>query len=518
MIPILDAPRICEADAYTIAHEPVLSIDLMERAAVRCTKRILEEHYKGRFGRPELLRYAVVVGMGNNGGDGLAIARALYGAGVPVRVLRAMHRQKASPDHAVNHQRLLASGVTCTDFGEHDAPPSFARQEVIVDALLGTGITEPITGLLARIVKSINASGRPVIAVDMPSGLFTEDNGANDPTSIIRAHLTLSLELPKLAMLLPDNDAFVGEWTLVPIGLDRSFINQQETAYHLMEEADAMNMVPVRPRSGHKGTFGHACILAGGEGRMGAALLATNAALRSGVGLVTAQIPRCGLALIQSAAPEAMCIPDADEVKLTGYTDVQGTTALGIGPAIGTHNDTASLLKRMIQDASVPMVIDADALTILAADPTWITFLPPGTVLTPHPKEFDRLAGAVAESAYVRLQAARELATRTGCIVALKGHHTAICDQSGGVTFNATGNPGMAKGGSGDVLTGLLTGLLAQGIEPLTASKLGVHLHGLAGDLAAQHRGMDGMTAQDIIAAIPEAWVRLRNASEESLQ
>jgi len=287
------------------------------------------------------------------------------------------------------------------------------------------------------------------------------------------------------------------------------------SAYNMFLEQDASAMLRPRPQFGHKGTFGHALLIAGSAGRAGAAVLATRAALRSGTGLVTAHVPRGALDILQISCPVAMCSTSSTAAFVDCIPDLSQASAVGIGPGLGSDPDTALVLKRLIQETMVPMVLDADALNILAENRTWCAFLPPNTILTPHPKEFDRLEGSPAANGYQRLQRAREMARKQGVVVVLKGAWTAVCAPSGEVFFNSTGNPGMAKGGSGDALTGLLTGLLAQGYAPLQASLFGVYLHGLAGDLAALHKGMDGMHAGDLIDALPEAWKQLRNAGFE---
>ncbi|MEO8589778.1 MAG: NAD(P)H-hydrate dehydratase [Flavobacteriales bacterium] len=258
--------------------------------------------------------------------------------------------------------------------------------------------------------------------------------------------------------------------------------------------------------------------MAGGGGHAGAAVLATRSALRSGAGLVTAHVPGGCVSIVQIGAPEAMCSADPSENALTTLPKLDGYSAIGIGPGLGVNGDTALVVKRIIQDTSGPLVIDADALNIIAENATWMAFLSPATILTPHPKEFDRLVGRSVASGFERVEMAREMALKNRCVVVLKGAWTAICDPTGQVFFNPTGNPGMAKGGSGDVLTGLLTGLLAQGYAPLRAAVLGVYLHGLAGDIAARDIGMDAMTAGDLIAALPKAWQELRGASEQAVQ
>jgi len=518
MIPVLRAAQVREADARTIAREPIASIGLMERAATRCFERIMHHHARGAFGEVSTRSFLVVSGMGNNGGDGAVIARLLKDIGLPVRLVRVRHREEPSPDNATNFQRAADAGVPVSELGEGDGPLDIMEQDVVVDALFGTGLNAPAHGLAAAVIGRINAAHRPVVSIDLPSGLFAEDNAGNDPVRVVRATLTLTFEVPKLALLLPENAPFTGEWSIVPIGLDAGFISSLEVDHHVMEEADVLALLPDRPRYGHKGTFGHALIMAGGRGRMGAAMLATGAALRSGAGLVTAHVPGCGLDLMQRSCPEAMCSTDENGTLIGAMPTVAPYPAVGVGPGIGTAPETATVVKRLLQDARVPLVLDADALNILAANPTWTAFLPQGTILTPHPREFDRLAGSVPASGYERLERARDFARRNGCIMVLKGAWTAVCGPGGKVFFNPTGNPGMAKGGSGDALTGLLTGLLAQGCQPLRAALLGVYLHGLAGDLAARHRGMDGMTAGDLVAALPEAWQHLRNASQESVQ
>ncbi|MBX2978897.1 MAG: NAD(P)H-hydrate dehydratase [Flavobacteriales bacterium] len=517
MNPLLSPEQIRMADAQCIAQEGITSTELMERASKACVKHILELHSAGHFGNPTKLAYVVFMGMGNNGGDGAAIARLLHAACLPVRVLRVLHRPHASPDCALNHQRLAELGVPCSDLSSTDHRFALDDHEVVIDAMLGAGLSEPVHGWLAEIIEAVNVSHRPVIAIDMPSGLFMGANNGPDGGAVISALITLTFEVPKLALLLSDNAAYVGLWQLVDIGLDKAYFRSLPAMHALVEEADVRNMLSARPRFAHKGTFGHALLVAGSRGKMGAAVLATRAALRSGVGLVTAQVPADGHVVLQSTCPEAMCSLDRDAYHLTELPSLDPYNAVGMGPGIGQHGDTERVVKNLIQQTSVPIVLDADALNILAGQPTWMAFLPASTLLTPHPKEFDRLFGSPARSGAERLERAIQQAARWNAVVVLKGAFTAICAPDGRVFFNPTGGPGMAKGGSGDVLTGLLTGLLAQGFTCLEAAILGVYVHGLAGDLAAAHKGSDGMTAMDIAESIPEAWKNLRNASEEAV-
>lgn len=516
MLPVLGPSAIRDADVWTIEHEPISSLDLMERASRRCVARIVEMLEEHCFGDPLKASFMVLAGMGNNGGDGLAIARMLHGVGMRVRIVRVKHKPVASADNATNLERAMSAGVSVVALLEDAELPRIEQNEVVIDALFGSGLRERVTGWLASLIDHMNASGSSVVAIDMPSGLLAEPEERGEPGAIIRAHRTLTFEVPKLAFFFAENAAYVGQWEVLPIGLDAQFVAKQPTDHHLLEEKDAISLLKVRPRFAHKGTFGHALLIAGSPGKMGAAILATRSALRSGAGLVTARVPEEERAILQTAAPEAMCSadPEADE-GIGGLPDLSPFSAVGIGPGLGVRADTALILKNLIQSVTVPCVIDADALNILAENPTWLSFLPQGTVLTPHPKEFDRLAGVESKADHERLQRARELAIRSRCHLVLKGAWTAICDPSGHVLFNPTGNPGMAKGGSGDALTGLLTGLLAQGYAPKEACILGVYLHGLAGDIAAERIGMDGMTSGDLVDAIPAAWRRMRKGSDQ---
>lgn len=511
MIPILSAEQIRTVEGSTMANEPISSTDLMERAGARCAARILQLAKEELFGPIDRIEFLVVCGMGNNGGDGLVIARSLRNAGLSVRATRIKHRSEPSADNQVNFERAIKAGVDVKE----TVPPDQLQinpNSVIIDALFGIGINRSLEGVVARIVHQINQSRRPVIAIDLPSGLFAEDNVSNDRASIIHATLTLTFEVPKLAMLLPENASFTGHWELIPIGLDQVSMDNEKVDHFLVQGSDAVDLLPPRPINGHKGVFGHALLIAGSAGKAGAAVLAVQAALRSGAGLVTARVPEALVPIIQTSSPEAMCDPDHNEQLKVVPTLVQ-FSSIGVGPGIGTSDDTTQMVKLLIQASSTNLVMDADALNILSANKTWLAFLPKNTILTPHPKEFDRLTEP-STSDVERLEKARTFAIKNGCIVVLKSSITAICDASGKVFLNSTGNPGMAKGGSGDALTGMITGLLAQRMPALQATMLGTHLHGLAGDIAADTIGMDGMTVTDLIRSIPAAWKKLRGNSE----
>jgi NAD(P)H-hydrate epimerase len=508
MLPVLSATAVREADAWTIEHERIPSWELMERAGSACADRIAELITGGHFGEPSKTAVLVLAGAGNNGGDGLVIARLLKQRGLDVTVFHAMHGSRSSPDNAKNLGIAIEVGVEITEIEEGADVESLFREcapTVIIDALLGSGTRGGLTGTLVDLVEQADRSRVPIIAVDIPSGLSPDPTVAVGAT--IHASLTLSLELPKLPFFFPESAANVGEFEIVPIGLDRDFIASRPCDHFLVEPGDVKALLAPRPRFAHKGHFGHALLMGGSEGMMGAMVLATNAALRSGAGRVSVDVDDGVRGLIHSAAPEATCVRTGDRI---GASSVE-YTALGIGPGMGRNERTRIYLKGVIQTAQRPVVIDADALNVLAEEPTWSAFLPQGTVLTPHPKEFDRLFGSSSSTAYERLERARECARKWRCHIVLKGAFTATCTPAGQVFFNPTGNPGMAKGGSGDVLTGLLTGLLAQGYPTTAACLLSVYLHGLAGDLAAAQLGMDGMVAGDIVSHLPKAWKVLRS-------
>lgn len=505
MLEVLDAEAMRAADAHTIAQEPIASLDLMERAATAFTGELLRSSLVRGAGTS----FLIACGPGNNGGDGLVAARLLHAHGHRVRVV-ALSLDKTSEDFAANLRRLQDARVTPEVF-DPEAGLDATGWDVLIDAGFGTGLTRPLEGLAAAFAGAMNATGLPIVSVDLPSGMPAGGSAPERGQVIVRATLTLTFQCPKPVLLQREWSPWTGSWRVVPIGLDEAFIRAQGSRQHLLEEADVRQLLPSRRPFDHKGDHGHALLLAGARGRTGAAVLATRGCLRSGAGLVTTAVPGHALSVLQKAAPEAMCLPDDAPDHLAQLPRLGPFSAIGMGPGVGTHEDTERLLKLLVQEASVPLVLDADALNLLAENPTWLGFLPKGTILTPHPGEFDRLVGR-STSGQERLDKAREFAFRHGVVLVLKGAWTATCTPDGHAFHNATGNPGMAKGGSGDVLTGLITGLRAQGLPAPAAAMLGVWLHGLAGDIATRDAGMDALQAGDLIAALPAAWKALREA------
>jgi NAD(P)H-hydrate epimerase len=479
-------------DAYTIAHEPISSIDLMERAATAFTDWLLE-HVR----QPNGLTY-VFCGTGNNGGDGLAIARQLHRAGWAMEVWVVPQGGTPSPDFETNRQRYEALGTAeYLDGVNPEILSKLSKEDLVIDALLGSGLNRPASGLLSDAIGAINASGAPVVAVDIASGLFADrPNGPDDP--IVRPTHTVTFGVPKLALLQPKRAEFVGHWHVVDIGLSTQFAELTPSPYFFTDEK-TVPQLPDREAFSHKGTFGHALLLAGSYGKIGAAVLAARACLRSGVGLLTVRVPRCGYGIVQTSVPEAMCLTDSDEEKLTRVPELKSYSALGLGPGWGRAPETARLLAELLDAAQeVPCVIDADALNLLSDQKELLEKLPGNAILTPHPKEFERLTQPWKDD-FEKLDRLRDFCQRHGVYVVLKGQHTAVGTPEGEVHFNSTGNPGMATGGTGDALTGILTALLAQGIAPHDAAIFGVYQHGLAGDRAAQRRSQSAMTAGDLI-------------------
>ncbi len=515
---ILPVEKIREADAFTIENEPVDSVDLMERAASK-----VYEWFMKRCKTKEV-SVKIFCGIGNNGGDGLALARMLYFSGIIPQVFIVRYSDKMSRDCEINFDRLKESRdvtpvaseslVPMYDIFSEDDFPQIYDNDIIIDAIFGSGLNRPIEGFTAELIKYINKSNAIKIAIDIPSGLFacggqqsTVNSQQHSPIargsqltahSILKADYTLTFQFPKLAFMFPEYDAFVGKWEVLDIKLHKAFIDNVETLNFYTTEDVVKPIIRKRTKFSHKGTYGHALLVAGSLGKTGAALLAAEACLRTGVGLLTAHLPKDALLPMQVYLPEAMTDIDESDTHCTKINDILPYTAIGVGPGLGKNEETVTLLKKIIQEATQPLVLDADALNIIADNPTWLSFLPDNTILTPHPKEFDRMFG-MTNNSFERLELQRKMSVVHNIIIVQKGAHTAITFPNGTCFFNSTGNPGMATAGSGDVLTGMILSLLAQRYTPQEAALLGVYLHGKAGDVAAEKLGMESMIARDII-------------------
>lgn len=496
---ILNAEQIRQADAYTIKNEPVSSINLMERAATKCYDWISSKIDKSK-------KIFVFCGLGNNGGDGLVIARLLCKSGYKVSVYILKHSDKCAEDFRKNRERLRKiKNISITEISDAAKFPEIKNEDVIIDAIFGSGLSKPVEGFPADIIHAINKTKAFVISIDLPSGLYSESNSKNIHKNIARASVTLTFQVPKLAFLFPENYEFTGEWIVLDIGLDKDFIQGIDSKYYFVEAVDIKNLIRPRGKFSHKGNFGHALLLSGSHGKIGAAVLGAKACLRSGAGLFTAHVPKCGYEIMQTAVPEAMCSVDDEKDFLSSLPDISKYNAIAIGPGTGQKEETQKMMKLLIQSTSAPIIFDADAINIFAENKTWLSFLPKGSILTPHPGEFARLAGKTSDSMQ-RMELQKEFSVKYGIYIIYKGAFTTISAPDGRFFFNSSGNPGMATAGSGDVLTGILLGLKSCGYSSLETCLAGTFIHGLAGDIASMVKGETSMMAGDIIENISEAF------------
>ena len=498
---IFTSAQIHELDKYTIDNEPIASTDLMERAANAITKAIIDEW-------TEYTPIVVFAGPGNNGGDALAVSRLLAERGYEVHTYLFNIHNKLSVDCQTNKKRLeeCSKIKSFTEITVNFDPPQLTENTLVIDGLFGSGINKPLSGGFASLVKYINQSPCKVVSIDVPSGLMCEDNTFNIRSNIIRANMTLTLQQKKLAMMLPDNQLYIGKLKVLDIMLSHEYIENTDSKYYITEEKDIRGMLRPRYDFAHKGNMGTALIVAGSYGMAGAAILATKACLRSGIGKVCVRTPKLNYQIMQISVPEAVLVMDNDEKVFSESTDANDYEAVAIGPGLGQAENTAVAMMAQLKRTQCPIVADADALNILSSHQAWMQQLPRHIIMTPHLKEMDRLIGNACNGDYERLTKACEMAARHEAYIIMKGHHTAICTPEGRVFFNDTGNSGMATAGSGDVLTGIITGLLGRGYSEQEACILGVYLHGLAGDIAARELGKESLIASDIIDYLPKAF------------
>lgn len=499
---ILSAEQTRQADRYTIEHGKISSLDLMERAGTECANWLLDKY-------PMETLLAVICGQGNNGGDGLVVARKwkAEGRNVAVFVVKTAGRGTEAFDYNLGAARDLGIEAKFVDDGR---PLSGLHAfDVVVDALFGSGLNRAVEDMAAMAIEEMNRSGAETVSIDMPSGLFA-DQPPVAGSAIVKADHTLTFQYPKLALLLPQTGSFAGEFHVLPIGLHQGFLEEAESScFYLLSVAECASLFK-REKFVHKGNFGHVLMIAGSYGKMGAAVLAMRAALRSGAGLVTAFVPACGHQVMQSSVPEAMVLAGAGQDMVSAVPDVKGFDVIAMGPGIGTDGKTAGVLKGLLQSNREPMVFDADALNLLATHSELMGLLPENSILTPHPGEFKRLFGD-SKNDFERLETLRNRAMDLKVFILLKGAHSALATPDGQVYFNSKGNSGMATGGTGDVLTGTIAALLAQSQKPFESALVGMFVHGLAGDLTAEDFGKIGMIAGDLIDHLPFA---LRKAFE----
>ncbi len=499
MAKILSVKQLYEADTLTVKNNGITALDLMEHAASLCFHWI-----DGRLhGDPVPMH--VFCGTGNNGGDGLVIARLLHVHGYHVKTYVINCGNKRSESFLANYERLKEVGVWAEMITCKSEFPKVTKDDMIIDAIFGLGLTRSPENVLKETIQFINASNAYVLSIDFPSGLFAE-KALIDTEAVVKAYHTLTFQTPKLAFLLPETATYVGTWDVLDIGLDAVYMETVETKYHINYKNDIKPLYKFREPFSHKGDYGHALLIGGSFGKIGAVALATRAALVIGSGLVTAYVPKCGYQILQTSLPEAMVEVD-EENSLHYFNYKSKPNSIGVGIGMGTDTKTAEGFAKFLKENTLPLVVDADAINLLAKDKKLLKLLPEGSILTPHPKEFERLVGTWKND-FDKLNKLLKFSKRYKLIVILKGAYSAIAHQEK-LYFNSTGTPALATAGSGDVLTGILTGLQAQGYTPLDASELGVFLHGLTANISIKEQVFETFIASDIIAYLPDAFKSL---------
>ena len=496
---ILSTGQIREIDAKTIHYEGISSLELMKRAAGAFYDWFIKKYTDKNDA------ILILSGVGNNGGDGLMVARLLHKAGYRVQACVVEYSENYTEDCAHNVRRVKAENIPFKRITKEEEIPNFSEYDILIDALFGTGLSREITGIAAEVIKKMNESGKTIVSIDVPSGLFPDKK----TTFAVEADETVTLQIPKLALYLPDNYRFVGNVTIVNIGLSEKAIAEASTNRYLIEKKDIRELLKPLSKFAHKGTQGHALIIGGSLGKTGAVCLASKAALKTGCGLVTAYLPKCGTPVIQTHFPEAMAIEDDNSAFITHIDYDISPNAIGIGIGMGKREETQHAFYRFLQKNALPMVIDADGLNILSLHPEWLDLLPPKTILTPHPKELSRLIGEWSDD-YEKIEKVTAFAQKHRLIVIIKGAYSVIID-SDNLYVNDSGTPALATAGSGDVLTGIIASLLAQGYEPGHAARVGVYLHGLTANLTQQTIHPRSFVASDIIDNIGNAYFTIEN-------
>lgn len=479
---ILSAKQVRAAEAYTIENEPISSLSLMERAS-----SVFVESFCQHYDKSHSIQ--VICGSGNNGGDGLVIGRRLKTEGFQVNTTVIL---TDAPSKELKMQ-LEKSGSETHQLAFGEALE--VAPVLVIDALFGTGLNRPLNGGWTQYIRQINQNARHIVSVDIPSGLMADEITPGD--AIIQANHTITLNAPKLSFFIPEMGKYVGTWRAVDIGLHRDFL--RDVAYsHVLTRSEILSDVPTRGTFQHKGDFGRVQNIAGSFGKMGAAVLSSKAIMRSGAGLLTTHVPACGVNIMQIAVPEAMVSSDQQDHYISKVEMDKATDVLCVGPGLGTHQATANWLLQTLKKVKTPMVMDADALNMIAATPEKWANLPEGCIITPHLGEFHRLFG-MHDNGFERLQTAQKIAKQKQMVVVLKGAHTAIIAPDGMVYFNSTGNPGMATAGSGDVLAGMIAGWWAQGLHATLAARVAVYLHGQKGDKLSKKIGQNAIMASDLL-------------------
>lgn len=498
---IFSAEQLYEADKTTIEKQEITSEELMERAGIQ----IFQWFHQRLNGAP--LPIHIFCGIGDNGGDGLVVGRLLIEHGYTVNLYVVNCSDKRSKNFLLNYAKIknVTKKWPILMKGEDDFP-EINSEDIVVDAIFGIGLNRCPGGWVKKLIQYLNNSKAFKLAIDIPSGLYS-NSPLEDKEAVLKANHTLTFQAPKLAFFLPETAGFVSNFDVLDIGLDLEFLHTTEPLAQLISKLEAQKFYQPREKFGHKGTYGHALIVAGSYGKIGAAVLSTTAAFRIGAGMVTAFVPKCGYTILQTAIPEAMVFTDKEEEFISVISFDFDPSAIGIGMGIGKNKATVKALKDIFQKKNIPFVIDADALNNISENKELLKLLPKNSVLTPHPGELKRLIGEWKND-YDKLEKVKKFSDKYQVVIVIKGAYT-ITVYGNKLYINTTGNPGMATAGSGDALSGVITGLLSQGYDPLLASVFGVYMHGRAGDIASVQMGYEAIMAGDIIDNLAEAYLDL---------
>ncbi len=506
---IFTGEQIYEANKFTIKKQQITSNELMERVALQIFNWL---HLRLKGAQPKIHLFC---GIGNNGGNGLAVARHLQEHGYNIEVYIVDYNEKRTDDFLINLKRLKDRKIWPNFLSEDSEMPQITKEDIVIDAIFGIGLNRTPVYWVTQLMGHINSSGAFILSVDVPSGLFL-DRLVKSSNAIIQANHILTFQSPKLAFFLPETGIYCNHWEIIDIGIDSEYLTATETEFDLISKNEVLQWYLPREKFTHKGTYGHSLIVGGSYGKIGAAILAAKGALHSGSGLVSAYIPKCGYVPMQTALPEIMVQTTTSEQIMDDFDFSVNSTVIGVGPGLGTDKKTREAFEKFLSKNTQSLVIDADALNILAKNKELLKLLPVDTVLTPHPKELECLIGSWKND-FDKLEKAKEFSNKFNCVLVIKGAHTITLYKGKGF-INTSGNPGMATAGSGDVLTGLVTGLIAQGYSPVIAAIFGVYLHGSAGDIAVENLGYQSLTASSIANTIGGAFIELFSRPEAPIQ
>ncbi|RDK85298.1 NAD(P)H-hydrate dehydratase [Marinirhabdus gelatinilytica] len=504
---IFSAAQLHEADKITTQKHNITQLDLMERAGTQI--------FNWLHGRMQGAQVPVHIfcGIGNNGGDGLVVGRMLHEHGYNVKIYIANFTDKRSKCFLVNYDRVkdVTKNWPTLMTSEEDFP-EISPEDIIIDALFGIGLNRPPEGWVKKLIQYINSTKSFKLSIDIPSGMYA-DKALDDPEAVVRANHTLAFQAPKLSFFLPETGKFVPYFEVLEIGLDPEYLHTTEPLAQIIAKPEAQQFYKQREKYAHKGTYGHTLVIAGSYGKIGAAVLSAKASYKTGSGLVTAFVPECGYTVLQTAVPEAMTLTDKEDDLITEIKLDFEPSAIAVGMGIGTKAETVRALEKLFTTTKSPMVIDADALNCISENKSLLEKLPELSILTPHPGELKRLVGDWKDD-FEKLEKTKAFAKQHNVIIIVKGANTIVAIENR-LYINTTGNPGMATGGSGDVLSGMIAGLLSQGYDPLIASVFAAYLHGSAGNQATHTLGFEALTASDIVEHIGAAFLELFAMKQE---